>query len=143
MVFLAGKTGFTFLHGQVSSTGKFLPGAEVDEIFTPGVLCDNGFVEGRFVKAKKAKGPTFAPGKHSPGGKFEKALDEKDVVVVEPPPLGTGTCKVVDGSSLSVVFKKTKPKNGVMITTKTGSHRFIPDGQVTLYKPFCGCDETA
>ena len=93
-IYLTGRTGFTFLHGQVSSAGKFLPGAELAENgFTPGVLCDNGFVEGRFVKTKKAKGPTFVPGKTSPGGKFDKALGDTDVVVQEAP-LGSGTCKV-------------------------------------------------
>ena len=125
-----------------ANTGKahFLPGAEVSGTdssngFAPGVMCENGFVEGKIVvppSAKKKsgnKGGIFVPGKtRSSGGKFEKAREDKDVVMHEAPH-GTGLCKVVDGSTLSVVFKKTKPKNGVMITTKTGSHRFIPDGQ--------------
>ena len=127
----AGKTGFTFVHGEVYVNGKsqiqFLPGMDIEGVFLPGLQSDNGFVEGKLISAKSK--PVFVPGKTSvfdqSSNRFTKATSDKELSLHNSP----DTCKVIDGSTMSVVFKKTKPKNGVMITTKTGSHRFVPDGQ--------------
>ena len=115
---------------MVDSKGQiqFMPGIYTTnddgrEIFVPGMnietLEGTMFVEGKLHKGPGGKEAIFVPGKVLQDGsnKFEKAEGPADMKCRRSPEPSVA----LDGSSLSLVFKKAKPRNGFMVKTKNGA----------------------
>jgi hypothetical protein len=131
-----GHGGQVFLPGSVvldPDTGKFvfLPGVFGDDgEFTPGLALDSldagHFVEGRLHKPHGQTKAIFIPGKHE-GADFKASKGCNDIHTI----VSEEISDVVDGASLSFVFKKAKPKNGTLVKPRNGKGQplFFPDGK--------------
>ena len=125
-----------FLRGEIMINGKgqiqFLPGIQVDGNFVPGLIEESKegciFIEGKLHKVKTES--LFIPGTTSvfseTSNRFVKANNDGEIGVHTSPE----TALVIDGTVLSTVFKKTKPKNGVTVIGKDGAIHFYADGQI-------------
>ena len=130
------KKQLIFLRGEVMINSKsqvqFVPGIQAEGNFVPGLVSEGkdgvGFVEGKLHKIKSAS--IFVPGTTSVFGenssRFVKANNDGELSTHDYPEPGL----IIDGTTLSTVFKKAKPKNGVTIRLKDGTTQFFPDGKI-------------
>ena len=130
------KKQLVFLRGEVMINSKsqvqFVPGMQAEGNFVPGLLSEGkdgvGFVEGKLHKIKSTA--IFIPGTTNVFGensnRFVKANNDGELSTHDYPEPGL----IIDGTTLSTVFKKAKPKNGVTIRLKDGTTQFFPDGKV-------------
>ena len=131
-----GNNNIIFMPGDLilneGAKARFVPGKyDASERgisrFVPGITLETPdgqvFIEGRLHRVKNEA--IFVPGHIRQDGHFERAVapqDMKSKLSPEPAPC-------LDGNSLSLIFQKERPKNGVMVTTKNGS-KFYPEGQL-------------
>ncbi len=131
-----------FVPGQTIDLGDeqkvFLPGAVVDGTFVPGVFDESDgdaftagvvldsvdglmFVGGRLIEDESGS-VVVVPGKVMEGStKFVPCRGPGDMSLRKSPE--PGDC--LDGQSLSMAFKKARPKNGIMVKTKDGTSRKV------------------
>jgi hypothetical protein len=106
------KTGMAqFVPGTYDEeSGRFVPGMVVDTIDGPM------FVEGLLHRMGGGSEAIFVPGKVSVDGtKFAKAEGPSELKIKKI----ADPASPIDASSLSIVFKKKRPRNGYMIKTKS------------------------
>ena len=138
---LGNGMGKVFVQGEIVTNAagqpQFVPGVYMTdektgkETFVHGMNMDSldgtVFVEGKLHKGKGDKA-IFVPGQVAKDGtnKFVKAEKHADLVCRKSPepPLA------LDGPSLSIVFKKSRPRNGFMITNKDGHSQFYREDEV-------------
>ena len=130
--------GGLFVHGEIIFNSKgqpqFLPGIYNDAVeFLPGLICETSQKDGVFVQGKlfnnKDAETIFVPGmtivvNDGKDNRFEKAKDVQEIRTERSP---TPTPVAMDPEGLSLVYKKIKPKNGVMVMWDNGS-QFYPEG---------------
>lgn len=70
----------------------------------------------------------FVPGSIKPDGshRFEKASGPKDLHCRKSPEPSLA----LDGESLSLVFKKARPRNGFLVKAKDGASKFYREGEL-------------
>ena len=129
------KKQLIFLRGEVMINSKsqvqFVPGIQAEGNFVPGLVQEKdgvGFVEGKLHKIKDTS--IFIPGSTSVFGennnRFVKANNDGELSTHDYPEPGL----TIDGTTLSTVFKKAKPKNGFTIRLKDGTTQFFADGKI-------------
>ena len=130
------KKQLVFLRGEIMINAKsqvqFVPGIQAEGNFVPGLVSDvkdgTGFVEGKLQKIKETA--LFIPGATSvfseTSNRFIKANNDGELSTHDYPEPGL----IIDGATLSTVFKKAKPKNGVTIRLKDGTTQFFADGKI-------------
>ena len=130
------KKQLVFLRGEIMINAKsqvqFVPGMQAEGNFVPGLISDGkdgvGFVEGKLHKIKSNS--IFIPGTTSvfseSSNRFVKANNDGELSTHDTPETGL----IIDGGTLSTVFKKVKPKNGVTVRLKDGTTQFFPDGKI-------------
>ena len=133
---LGTKKQLVFLRGEVMVNAKsqvqFVPGIQAEGNFVPGLISDGkdgvGFVEGKLHSIKSTS--IFIPGTTSifseNSNRFVKANNDGELSTHDTPETGI----IIDGGTMSTVFKKVKPKNGVTVRLKDGTTQFFPDGKV-------------
>ena len=133
---LGSKKQLVFLRGEIMINAKsqvqFVPGMQAEGNFVPGLVSEGkdgtGFVEGKLHNIKNAS--IFIPGATSvfseTSNRFVKANNDEELSTHDIPEPGL----IIDGATLSTVFKKAKPKNGVTIRMKDGTTQFFADGKI-------------
>ena len=130
--------GGQFIHGEIIFNNKglpqFLPGIYNDAVdFLPGLVCETLQKESVFVQGKlfdnKDVETLFVPGNTTAindgkDNRFEKAKDINEIRTERSP---SPTPVAMDSEGLSLVYKRIKPKNGVMVIWDNGS-QFFPEG---------------